>query len=106
MRVTGFIDWRGAAAIEGGCSAQLWHQLADARRQAHPDDSVGVYVRLLDNVLEQTDIRAYREAVALLRQIRRALGDRDAEFAAEVRRIRDAHARRPKLMSLLAAQGW
>jgi uncharacterized Zn finger protein len=97
-----------ADAVEGGCSAQLWRQLADARRESHPDDSVGVYVRLLDQVLEQTDVRAYREAVALLREIRRTLGDRDgdAAFAGEVARIRDAHGRRPKLMSMLAAEGW
>ena len=95
-------------AVEGGCEARLWRQLADARREHHPDESIGVYRRLLDQVLEQADLRAYHEAVALLREIRRTLtaDARAEEFAADVERIREAHRRRPKLLSLLAAEGW
>lgn len=60
-------------AVEGGCGAQLWRRLADTRRDRHPDDSVGVYRRLLDGLLEHADVRAYREAVALLHEIRATL---------------------------------
>jgi uncharacterized Zn finger protein len=102
----GDLEAAWADAIEGGCGVQLWRELADARRESHPDDAVRVYRRLLDNVLEQTDVRAYREAVALLRAIREALSGREADFAAEVTRVRDAHRRRPKLMSMLDAEGW
>ena len=104
----GELEAAWADAIEGGCGIQLWRQLADARRERHPDQSIDVYRRLLDRALEQSDVRAYREAVALLREIRATLAAdaREDEFAAEVERIREAHRRRPKLMSMLAAEGW
>jgi uncharacterized Zn finger protein len=104
----GELEAAWADAVEGGCEVRLWRQLADARRDRHPEESIGVYRRLLDQVLEQADVRAYREAVALLREIRKTLTDhaREAEFADEVERIREAHRRRPKLQSLLAAEGW
>jgi uncharacterized Zn finger protein len=83
-------------------------RLADARRAGHPGDAVAVYRRLLDGVLEHTDVRAYREGVSLLRELRSALAacGREEEFAADVGRIREEHRRRPRLMSLLDAEGW
>jgi tetratricopeptide (TPR) repeat protein len=97
----GDLEAAWADAVEGGCEIRLWRQLADARRERHPDESIGVYRRLLDKVLEQTDVRAYHEAVALLREIRKTLTDhaREEEFADDVERIREAHRRRPKLLS-------
>ena len=104
----GDLEAAWADAVEGGCETRLWRQLAEARRERHPDESIGVYRRLLDKVLEQADVRAYHEAVALLREIRKTLTDhaREEEFADDVERIREAHRRRPKLLSLLAAEGW
>ena len=80
----------------------------DARRERHPDESIDVYRRLLDRVLEQSDVRAYREAVGLLREIRATLltHGRKNEFGDEVEGIRAAHRRRPKLLSLLTDEGW
>jgi uncharacterized Zn finger protein len=59
-------------------------------------------------VLEQSDVRAYREAVLLLREIRTTLAAaaRVGEFSAEIERIREANRRRPKLMSMLADEDW
>lgn len=104
----GEIEAAWADAVDGGCEVRLWLQLADARREQHPDESIGVYRRLLDRVLEQADVRAYREAVALLREIEKTLTDhaRAEEFVDDVERIREAHRRRPKLLSLLAVEGW
>jgi uncharacterized Zn finger protein len=104
----GEIEAAWADAVEGGCESRLWRQLADARRERHPDESMGVYRRLLDQVLEQADVRAYQEGVALLREIQKTLAahQREAEFMDDVERIREAHRRRPKLLSLLAAEGW
>ena len=104
----GELEAAWADAVEGGCEVRLWRQLADARRERHPDESIGVYRRLLDQILEQADVRAYHEAVALLREIQKTLTDhaREEEFADDVERIREAHRRRPKLLSLLAAEGW
>lgn len=63
-----------------------------------------MYRRLLDRIVEQTDVRAYREAVGLLREIRATLAAcaREPEFAPEVERVREANRRRPKLVSLIA----
>ncbi len=104
----GELEAAWADAVDGGCEVRLWRQLADARREAHPDESIGVYRRLLDQILERADVRAYHEAVALLREIRKTLAGhaREQEFADDVERIREAHRRRPKLLSLLAAEGW
>ena len=103
----GEIEAAWADAVDGGCEVRLWRQSADARRERHPDESIGVYRRLLDQVLEQADVRAYREAVALLREIQKTLTDhaRAEEFVDDVERIREAHRRRPKLLSLLAVEG-
>jgi uncharacterized Zn finger protein len=104
----GELEAAWADAVEGGCEVRVWRQLADARRERHPDESISVYRRLLDQNLEQADVRAYHEAVALLREIQKTLTDhaREEEFADDVERIREAHRRRPKLLSLLAAEGW
>jgi len=104
----GDLDAAWADAVEGGCESRLWRQLADARRERHPDESIDVYRRLLDKVPEHADVRAYHEAVALLRETRKTLTDhaREEEFADDVERIREAHRRRPKLLSFLAAEGW
>lgn len=95
-------------AVEIGCRNDLWHELATARRESHPDDSIGVYRRLIDGLLEHSDVRAYREAVRLLGEIRSTLvaAAREPDFAPEVERVRDAHRRRPRLIGLLADEGW
>jgi tetratricopeptide (TPR) repeat protein len=98
--------WRDAQ--EGGCTNDLWYQLARHRRTSHPDDALAVYRRLIDLALTRSEVRAYREAVELLREVDETLTPRGrpAEFAAEVERIRVEHRRRPKLMSMLGAEGW
>ena len=104
----GEIEAAWVDAVDGGCEVRLWRQLAHARREHHPDESIDVYRGLLDQVLEHADARAYQEAVTLLREIQKTLTDhaREEEFADDVERIREAHRRRPKLLSLLAAEGW
>jgi uncharacterized Zn finger protein len=104
----GDVEAAWADAVDGGCDLRLWRELADARREQHPDESIDVYRRLLSQILERADVRAYREAVALLREIQEtfAAHERDAEFIDDVERVREAHRRRPKLLSLLAAEGW
>lgn len=98
--------WRDAQA--GGCSWDLWRLLADARRGDHPDDALAVYRRLLERALEQSNIGAYEQAIDVLSQIRELLvaARRSVEFEAELERIRDEQRRRPKLLRMLAAQGW
>ena len=67
-----------------------------------------VYKHLLERALEPSNAAAYEEATDLLRAIRESLlpAGRGAEFQAELDRIRDEQRRRPKLLSMLATQGW
>lgn len=63
--------WR--AANEGGCSRDLWLKLADLRRAEHPEDTLDVYRRHVEDVIAGKDKRAYAEAVRLIDETMRAL---------------------------------
>ncbi|HEY0020051.1 MAG TPA: hypothetical protein VGC13_27365 [Longimicrobium sp.] len=91
--------WREAQ--EGGCSAELWLQLARVREEEHPDDALAVYVRAVDRVLVQTGDRAYAEAVKLLPRVRETMGRAGQDFSAYLASLRDAHKRRRKLMEMI-----
>lgn len=95
-------------AMEGGCRADLWLRLAEARRADHPDDALRVYRMQLESALEHAHERSYEEVVRLLREIRVTLEPhgREQEFADEVDRIREEYRRRPKMVGMLAAEGW
>jgi uncharacterized Zn finger protein len=97
--------WTDAQA---GCNVELWRRLADARRADHPDDSLLVYRRLLERALEVSQVRAYEEAIDVLRAIRDTLAPagRRSEFEAELARVREEQRRRPKLIAMLAAEKW
>jgi tetratricopeptide (TPR) repeat protein len=98
--------WRDAQ--EGGCTDNLWRQLARQRRDSHPDDALAVYRRLIDHALTRSEVRAYKEVIELLREVDETLTPqgRRAELATDVDRIRAEHHRRPRLMSMLDDEGW
>jgi hypothetical protein len=63
-----------------------------------------VYRRLIAETLKTADQQSYREAVALLRQLRsasRASGDET--FAAYLAQLREEQRRRPTMLKLLSA---
>jgi uncharacterized Zn finger protein len=97
----GAVDGAWRNACEGGCTSDLWRRLADARREEHPDDALGVYRRQLENALAQADDRSYRAVVDILSAIRDTLAPRgrNAEFEAEVERVREEQRRRPRLLA-------
>lgn len=64
--------WQEAKA--GFCRDDLWLRLADRRAQEHPQEAVAVYRRLVDALVEQTNNRAYEEAIALVEKIRSLAG--------------------------------
>ena len=75
---------KGAAwqeACDGGCTDDLWLQLARHREKEHPDDAVAVYQRQISRIVGHTNNKAYAEAMVLLRRIRKlkqGLGEREA----------------------------
>ena len=81
--------WR--AATEGGCTPQLWLELAELRRAEHPQDALEVYRRHVEQVIAGKDKRAYAEAAHLIDQTVRALfveSGRPEDFDACVEEVR------------------
>jgi uncharacterized Zn finger protein len=96
------------AAGEGGCSRDLWLKLADLRRAKHPEDTLGVYRRHVEDVIAGKDKRAYAEAVRLIDETMRALYDesgRPEDFDAYVEEVRTSHRAKRNLMKLMAGLG-
>lgn len=91
--------WR--EAVEGGCSDELWLQLAQKREATHPADALGVYRRLIDAVLVTTGDRAYAAAVGLLPRVRSVTERVGEDFGAYLAGLRETHKRRRKLMEML-----
>ena len=98
--------WREAQ--DGGCSEDLWLELAQRREKSHPQDALPIYQRRLAPVLDRKNIEAYREAVRTLQLIRRlmkALG-RDADFTAYLEEVRSAHKPKRNFIKLLDQVRW
>ena len=78
-------------------------RLAQAYEDVDPAASVGVYVRVVESILETTDRRAYQAAVKQLKNAKRAavaagLAD---EHHAYLVGLREEHRRRPTLAAML-----
>jgi uncharacterized Zn finger protein len=91
----------GAPADE--VDADLWLRLAESREAHHPADALAIYKRVADEVLVETDRRAYARAVRILKHgesVADAAGHRD-DFAAHISRLREQHRRRPTLIAMI-----
>ncbi|MBK5116423.1 MAG: SWIM zinc finger family protein [Thermoleophilia bacterium] len=96
--------WR--AANEGGCTRDLWLELADRRREQHPEDALTVYRRHVEDVIGHKDKRAYQRAVAIIDETIRALYaecGRSEEFPEYVDGVRATHKPKRNLMKLMAS---
>ncbi|HWC26473.1 MAG TPA: hypothetical protein VG474_07815 [Solirubrobacteraceae bacterium] len=94
------------AANEGGCTPDLWLELADRRRDRHPCDALAVYRRHVEDVIGHKDKRAYQQAVEIIDGTVRALFaecGRAADFTAYVDEVRAAHKPKRNLMKLMAS---
>lgn len=91
----------GAPADE--IDADLWLRLAEAREADHPGDALAVYKRVADEVLLETDRRAYARAVRILKRARAAAtaAGHDDDLTAHISRLRAQHRRRPTLIAML-----
>jgi len=98
--------WREAK--EGGCSDELWLELAARREKDHPEEALPVYQGLIDPLVNQKHNEAYREAVRLLGKVgelMRRLGRR-GEFDAYLEGVRAAHKPKRNLMKLIGEARW
>jgi uncharacterized Zn finger protein len=80
-----------------------WLRLAEGREADQPGDALAVYQRVVDEILPETDRRAYARAVRILKRARaaaQAAGELDA-FTDHIGRLREQHRRRPTLIAML-----
>jgi uncharacterized Zn finger protein len=93
--------WREAE--EGGCDAALWLELAERRRESHPEDALRVYRERIEPTIAGKTKRHYEEAVRLIEEVGALMGrlGREEELPRLVAEIRAAHARKRNLIALL-----
>ena len=99
----GDADAAWAEACDGDCDTGLWLKLAEQREAAHPRDAVTVYRKLVPDLVNQTNNRAYAEATQLVTRIgklQRSLGAKD-EFASYIESLRDEFKRKRNFMGML-----
>ncbi|MEA2272764.1 MAG: hypothetical protein QOI98_1472, partial [Solirubrobacteraceae bacterium] len=98
------LAWDAASrSVSDELGQDLLLRLADRRQLSHPAEALIVYTRVVDEILVETDRRAYRRAVQILKHARvaaQAAGETDA-FAANVARLREVHRRRPTFIATL-----
>ncbi len=93
--------WREAQ--EGGCSDHLWLELARLREQDHPEDAVKIYFQRVDPLVQQTNNRAYEDAVSMLGKVQKltaGLGQQ-AEFNDRVMLLRTTYKAKRNFIKLL-----
>jgi len=93
--------WREAK--EGGCSNELWLELAARREEDHPEDSLSVYEARIEPLIQRTNNKAYQEAYDLLLKMRalmQRLG-REQEFDEYLELLRAEYKRKRNFMKLL-----
>lgn len=97
--------WKEAGA--GGCTTHLWLQLAQAREATHPLDAASVYQELIGPTVEQTNNRAYHEAIKLLMRIEKLMtaNGRAEHFDSFMGAIRRRYKRKRNFMRMLDDQG-
>ena len=104
----GDLDGAWVDADEGGCDDSTWLELADASREARPDDAVRVYGSLVKKALEVADDRHYDQVVDLLCrwQATLRLHGRTKELELQVAAIRELYARRTRLLKRMDKAGF
>ena len=98
------LAWQTAAA-DRSCDPgpDRWLRLAYIREAQHPADSLAVYLRGVDEILQTTDRRAYAGAVRILKRARAAAAAANQlpVFAKRMAQLREQHRRRPTLIAML-----
>jgi uncharacterized Zn finger protein len=93
--------WREAQ--EGGCSNDLWLELAAKRDKDHPEDALPIYQRQIEPTLDRKNNEAYAETISLLRKVRDLMVrlERKDEFTNYLDKVRAAHKPKRNFMKLL-----
>jgi uncharacterized Zn finger protein len=99
----GEVETAWQEAQTGGCSKDLWMQLAAAREQDHPEDSLLIYRRRIEPLIEPVTNGNYDEPIRLIAKVGELLKrlGREQEFRDYVQHIRTTYKRKRNLMKLL-----
>lgn len=81
-------------------------RLAELRQMEHPGDTVPIYQRQVEFLVDQS--RSCEEVVALMRRVRSAMSimEPPGDFGAYVAVLRAAHRRKRNFMALLQEADW
>jgi len=95
-------------AKTGGCTRELWLDLAAKWERDHPEDALAVYQAQVEPTLAQKNNDAYHEAIGLLRKVRGLLVRlvREQEFGNYLTALRMAHKPKRNFMKLLDHARW
>ena len=98
--------WGEAAA--GGCSNELWLELAAKREDHHPEEVLPIYQRRIEPTLARSNNDAYRAAVSLLRKVHALLAQlgREAEFGPYLDAVRSRFKMKRNFVKLLEQARW
>jgi hypothetical protein len=93
--------WREAQA--GGCSNDLWLELAAKCAKDHAEDALPIYQRQIEPTLDRKNNEAYAEAVGFLQKVRELMVrlGREIEFTSYLDKVRAAHKAKRNFMKLL-----
>jgi uncharacterized Zn finger protein len=111
LRVAGVYEqaWQVGVTHRDRLSERQWLALLELRGITHPAEVIELYQDLIErHILNSTDKRRYRRALALLpalRTVHAAAGDR-AAFHIYLADLRLRHKRRPVFLKALDAAGW
>jgi uncharacterized Zn finger protein len=89
----GEADAAWQAAVDGGCSDQLWLRLAGIRAESHPADAIPVLLRAADQAIELRNRDSYQQAARLLTQAKALFTRcaRDDDFRDHLAAVRETH---------------
>ncbi|NET39328.1 MAG: hypothetical protein F6K19_46400 [Cyanothece sp. SIO1E1] len=99
----GDLDQAWQAAQTGGCSKNLWMQLAAARAADHPEDALSVYQPAIEPLINQTSNEAYSKAVDLLLKVRDLMArlNRQSEFETFLANLSTTYKRKRNFIKFL-----
>lgn len=94
-----------AEAKSGGCSRNVWMQLARAREKDHPMDAAAIYRDSIDAIVDRKNNQAYDEAAGIAGRIKTLMGrvEQGKEFAAWLAALRARHKAKRNFMKRIEA---
>ena len=98
--------WLQAQA--GGCSVQLWLQLAALREGDHPDDALPIYEDEVEREIAGKNNHSYQVAVDIVVKVGELMerAERGDRFPGYVASLRASHKAKRNLMKLFDQHGW